>query len=165
MLNACKRILFSLAVATTVTVPSPAVAAPRNIEQFDQQTWQKFQTELPRPSVVVFSTTDCAHCPAVIEKLAAQIRQRKLQAPLIVVLMDEYLVAAQLKDPHYRNVNRLFAFSGQASALQHSISPKWRGVTPYVALFPSAGEPRLVTGGPSENDIVSWLEAGKNNLK
>lgn len=152
MLNHFKKYLQHVA-AVLVVIPFSVHAAPKTIEKFDGKTWQQFQTTLSRPSIVVFSTTDCAHCPAVIEKMAAEIKQRKVRAALLVVLMDGDGNKALLRDPHYQKVNRMFEFSGQTSALQYAVDPTWRGVSPYVALFSKTGPPKLIAGNPSVADV------------
>lgn len=136
-------------------------AAPQKIEAFDAQSWQRFQSELPRPSAIVFSTTDCSHCPVTIASLAQQLKQRNTHIPLIVVVMDGDQQPGLLQDPHYRQASRLFVFKGQTATLQYAVNPKWRGITPYVALLPQAGDVKLVLGNPSAQDIDSWLTAGK----
>lgn len=136
-------------------------AAARKMENFDGRTWQRLQKELPRPAAVVFSTTDCGHCPAIIAALAEQIRQRKAQIPLIVVVMDGEGQADLLQEPHYQAASRLFVFKGQTAALQYGIHPSWRGITPYVALLPRAGEMKLIAGKPSAAELEYWLGADK----
>jgi hypothetical protein len=115
------------------------------------------QKELPRPSAVIFSTTDCGHCPGVITALAEQISHRKMAIPLVVVVMDGEGQDDLLHEPHYQNASRLFIFHGQTAALQYGINPNWRGITPYVALLPRVGETKLVLGKPSDPEIKRWL--------
>lgn len=140
-------------------------AAPRTVETFDLATWAALQSGLRRPTVVVFSTTDCGHCPAVVEALARDIRQRRLDAGLVTVVMDAAPGeddAALLRHPHYGRADRVFAFTGQAAALRHSVDPKWRGVTPYV-VFLSPGQPtQVVTGPPSGAQVATWASAAKS---
>ena len=157
MSKLCKYLTSCLLVLSAAAVQ----AAPQKIEAFDAQSWQRFQSTLPRPSAVVFSSTDCTHCPVTIASIAEQLKQRKTQLPLIVVVMDGDEQPGLLQDPHYRQASRLFVFRGQSAALQYTINPKWRGITPYVALLPRAGDVRLVLGQPSAQDIDSWLKAGK----
>ncbi len=150
--------LFDFAAARAATLalallPLTAAAAPAQVERFTAQTWAQFQSGLQRPAIVVFSTTDCIYCPAVIADLAQDIEQRKAPVPLVVVVMDGDGKPALLRDPEYQKASRLFVFAGPAAALQYSINPKWRGVTPYVALFPAQGAPRLVTGRPTTQDL------------
>lgn len=152
----CKS-LAALLLALSATAVQ---ASPQKIETFDGQSWQRFQSELPRPSAIVFSTTDCTHCPSTIASIAQQLKQRNTHIPLIVVVMDGDQQPGLLQDPHYRQASRLFVFKGQSAALQYAVNPKWRGITPYVALLPQAGDVRLVLGNPSAPDIESWLTAG-----
>lgn len=140
-----------------ICVPLQAQAAATKIEHFDQNTWQRMQKELPRPAVVIFSTTDCAHCPAIIAAMAEQVKTRKPQVPVIVVVMDGEGLAGLLQEPHYQTANRVFVFKGQTAALQYSINPNWRGITPYVALLPRFGELMMVMGKPSALEIKGWL--------
>lgn len=137
-----------------------AQAAPQKIEAFDAQSWQRWQSSLPRPSAVVFSTTDCSHCPAAIAAIAEQLENRKPKIALIVVVMDGDQHPGLLQDAHTRQASRLFVFKGQTAALQYAVNPKWRGITPYVALFPQVGAVTLITGKPSAQQLGDWLAAG-----
>ncbi|NMM37902.1 MAG: hypothetical protein HHJ09_10360 [Glaciimonas sp.] len=139
----------------------PVQAAPQKIEAFDAQSWQRFQTELPRPSAVVLSTTDCTHCPAAIAAVSQQLKKSKKQIPLIVVVMDGDEHPELLQDTHYRQASRLFVFKGQTAALQYAVNPKWRGITPYVALFPKSGAATLITGTPSQHQFEQWVATGE----
>ena len=144
----------ALALAlTSIQVP----AAARKMENFDGRTWQRLQKELPRPAAVVFSTTDCGHCPAIIAALAERIKSHKPQIPLVVVVMDGAGQDGLLQEPHYQPASRLFVFHGQTAALQYGINPSWRGITPYVALLPRAGEMKLILGKPSAPELEYWL--------
>ncbi|MDO8652425.1 MAG: hypothetical protein Q7R66_09570 [Undibacterium sp.] len=154
--NFCRALLLAASVATA----APALAAAKHIENFDAQTWQRLQQDLPRPSAVVFSTTDCSHCPAIIAALGQQLKNRKPQVPLVVVVMDGDDQPGLLQEPHYLPANRLFVFQGQTAALQYGINPNWRGITPYVALLPKAGAVKLVLGKPSAQELDNWLAAG-----
>lgn len=138
-----------------------AQAAASKIEPFEKHSWQRLQKELPRPAAIIFSTTDCAHCPAIIAALAEQIKNRKPQIPLVVVVMDGDGQADLLQEPHYQAASRLFIFKGQTAALQYGINPNWRGITPYVALLPHLGETKLVLGKPSALEMDSWLDLSK----
>jgi hypothetical protein len=135
-------------------------AAPRGVEPFDSKSWKTLKAGVKQPTVVVFSATWCPNCPAVIEELVQDIRQRKLKASLMAVVID---VAPGENDPgllrhaHYRMADRLFAFSGQAPAVRYTVDPNWRGATPYVVfLVPGAAE-RVVTGPPTEEDVDAWV--------
>jgi len=144
----------------SAAVQLPASAAPRQVEAFDASAWPALQAGLKQPAMVVFSTTDCGHCPAVLAQLRQQIGRRR--AALIAVVMD--FVPGQddamLKaDPHYRHADRLFAFDGQAPALRHTVDPRWRGVTPYVVFLTPGSPPKAVTGPPSAAYVAAWLRA------
>ncbi len=155
-----QRVLGALALAALLS--GAAVAAPRAVEAFDGAAWQGLQAGLKRPTAVVFSTTDCVHCPAVIEALHRDIRQRKLNAALLVVVMDVApgeADASVLQNPEYRLADRLFAFTGQAPAIRHAVDPRWRGVTPYVSFLAPNRQARAVIGPPSAADIDSWSRA------
>ncbi|MEO8600018.1 MAG: hypothetical protein ABI656_09335 [bacterium] len=166
MLKLCKTyarnattIAVLLALGATMT---SVQAAPKKIEQFDAQSWQRLQKELPRPSAIVFSTTDCTHCPAAIAAVAQQLKENKKRIPLIVVVMDGDGHPALLQDAHYRQASRLFVFKGQTAALQYAVNPKWRGITPYMALLPKDGAATLITGTPSQQEFQLWLSGGEN---
>lgn len=138
---------------------SAAVTAPARVEPFDGGTWRALQAEPATASVVVFSTTDCAHCPAVLERLSQEIARGRLKARLIGVVMDRSPGeddAALLAGRHYRRAQRLFAFDGPAQALRYGVDPRWRGVTPFVAYLAPGRPPRTVVGPPSDEDIAAW---------
>ncbi len=148
-----------LALATGV-----ALAAPRGVEAFDAAAWQALQAGLKRPAVVVFSATWCANCPEVIDDLGAQLRARKLKADLVSVVMDVApgeKDAWLLRDAHYSQSDRLFAFAGAANALRYSVDPRWRGVTPYVVLLVPGTAPLAVSGAPSAVQFEAWARAAE----
>ena len=131
-----------------------AAALPKGVLPFGPSTWQAMKRELPRPAVVVFTTTDCAYCPDVIDELAAEFRNATPRVALLVVVMDgAYKPASWLAEPHYRKADRLYAFQGQEAALRFGIDPKWRGITPFVAMLGRSGEPQLITGRPSQKQL------------
>lgn len=146
-----------LSVAFALAPVCHAHAAAGQIGSFDAHSWRSLQRELPRPAAVVFTTTDCSHCPAVIAALAGQIEKSKRQLPLVVVVMDGEDQPELLQEAHYRAATRLLTFRGQGAALQYSVNPDWRGITPYVALFPEQGEIRMILGKPSAQEMRSWL--------
>ncbi len=152
------RFLISL-LAVLSLMAGTVTAAPRGTQAFDKTTWQKLKKDLPRPGVVVFTTTDCAFCPDVIESLAVDLKKGKSRATLAVVVMDG---ASQpeswLKDAHYRKADSLYVFEGQATALRYGIDPRWRGMTPYLAMFGRSGEPTFVVGTPSRAQIAELLK-------
>lgn len=167
MLNASRldmRGLLRLAITLLLACAALAAQAtpPRAVEAFDNSTWPALQAGPQQPAAVVFTTTDCAHCPAVIQGLARTIQQRHLPAQLMVVVMDQAPGendAALLADPHYRPADRLLAFDGQAAALRHGVHPQWRGVTPYVALLAPQAPALAVTGPPSQRDLAAWVRS------
>lgn len=167
MLNAShpdtSRRLRSALTGLLATVALAAQAAPpRAVEPFDGNTWPALQAQTSRPAAVVFTTTDCAHCPAVIQGLARTLQQRHLPARLMVVVMDQAPGendAALLADAHYRVADQLLAFDGQAAALRYGVNPQWRGVTPYVALLAPKAPARTVTGPPSQSDLDAWVRS------
>jgi hypothetical protein len=145
-------------------VASHAQAGAKKIDFFDAQTWSVMQQQLPRPAAIVFTTTDCTHCPAVINSIGEQLKKRakkEPQVPLVVVVMDGEGHVDLLDEPHYRLATRLFVFNGQNAVLRHSVNPSWRGITPYVALLPLVGDAKFVLGKPSESDLSTWLELAK----
>jgi hypothetical protein len=139
-----------------------ATAAPARVEAFNAQSWQALQTGLKTPAIVVFSTTDCAHCPAVLSQLAQSPLRRRIKASLIAVVMDLAPGEADadlLGNAHYQLADRLMAFDGQAPALRYSVNKSWRGVTPYLLLFKPGAPPQWVTGPPTDAQLLRWVKA------
>ncbi len=137
-------------------------AAPRGIEPFAAGTWGALQSSLKKPALVVFSSTSCGNCPAVMEQLSAELRRRRVDATLMAVVTDMAPGeddAHLLQQPHYRVAERLFAFDGQAPALRHVVNPAWRGATPYVGLLVPGQPVRWVTGAPAATDLDAWAAA------
>jgi hypothetical protein len=131
------------------------------VESFDTAAWAKLHGAAAAPAVVVFTTTDCAYCPAVLDSLAREIRQRRLDASLVAVVSNAApgeADAALLADVHYRPVDRLFAFAGPERVLRHAVNPQWRGITPYVGFVAPSGEVRWVLGTPSADSVQEWAE-------
>lgn len=140
----------------------PAAAAPQAVEAFDTQSWQRLQAQLTQrkqPAAVVFTTTDCTHCPAALKRVAQVVREQRLPALQMAVVMDVAPGeddAALLHHAPYGSSDRLWAFAGPSSALQYAVNPGWRGVTPYVALLLPGRPPRFVLGIPSPEDLAPW---------
>lgn len=151
--------------AAPIRTPAASAAAPaRRVEPFDLSTWPQLARTSQRPTVVVFSTTDCSHCPAVLKDLHAHRARQKLQAPLVAVVMDVAPGgddAGLLANPHYASAQRLLAFDGQPAALRHAVNPSWRGVTPYVALLRPGAAPTFALGMPSEAQLRAWAAAAE----
>ena len=150
---------FRVSVLLLLIAQGVHAAAPAVVGSFDKTTWALMAQSLSRPSVVVFTTTDCAFCPDVIDELAREVRRKgKPQAKLFVVVMDGAgQSAALLANEHYRRADGLYAFNGQDLALRYSVNPEWRGLTPYVAMIASNGAVRFSTGQPSGKEMEALL--------
>lgn len=131
--------------------------AAAQIEDFTGTTWSRWQKELPRPAIVVFSTTYCPTCPEVMASLAAAVKQSGARVPLVAVVMDADGKRELAHQGHFRVADRLFAFRGQEAALRFSVDPRWRGVTPYVALFGTQGAPTFSAGQPTAEQLRAVL--------
>ncbi len=150
-------ILSAIAIALVLTA-APSMSAPKGVRTFDKATWAQMKRELPRPSVVVFTTTDCAYCPAVIEALAVDVKKGPQKANLVIVVMDgAEQPEAMAADKHYRKGDAMYTFDGSAMALRYSVNPDWRGMTPYVAMLGRAGEPKFAIGRPSKAELAALL--------
>jgi hypothetical protein len=153
-----RRARFLVLIGGLFASAATAFAAPANILPFGMETWKELGQSPSRPMVVVFSTTDCGHCPAVIDSLAQEIRKSRSKIRLAVVVMDGAgQEKALLADRHYRDANLLYAFDGDAMALRFKVNPGWRGLTPYVALIPASGAPRFHTGAPPPDVVRAFL--------
>ncbi len=164
------RVIFSWAFMALIgAMSAPVGAAPQSVEPFGLRTWMSLQRQLDRPAVVVFSTTDCSHCPATIAAVDAE--RRRLSSPpwppLVVVVMDVQPTseagAALLKNPRYASVDRLMAFDDQPAALRHEVDPRWSGVTPLVGMFiPGRPVPEMTLGTPSAQAFHRLYGAAKS---
>jgi hypothetical protein len=135
---------------------TPVLAGPR-IEDFTVDTWAQWQKLLPRPAIVVFSTTYCPTCPEVFAELAAQVKRAGTGVALIAVVMDPEGLQQLPHLQHYRAATQVFVFRGAEPALRFSVDPHWRGVTPFVALFGTSGPPRLAAGRPAQAQVDALL--------
>lgn len=141
-------------------VVAPAGAAARNILPFGASTWNELAAAPSRQLAVVFTTTDCTHCPKVIEQLAEAIRASRSAARLVVVVMDGAGLEDTLRhDRHYRHADVLYVFSGDGMALRYKVNPEWRGITPYVALVSVSGATRFHSGAPPADALRTFLQA------
>jgi len=147
-----RRAALGLISGVLLMTSAKADAAPR-LEDFTASTWAQWQKDLPRPAVVVFSTTYCPTCPDVFANLAQSARKAGAGTPMIAVVMDADGLRELSHLAHYRHADRIFVFRGQEAALRFSVDPQWRGVTPYVALFGQDGPPRLVAGRPTAEQL------------
>jgi hypothetical protein len=139
-----------------------ALAAASKVEAFGGDTWLALQRDASRPTIVVFATTDCVHCPSVIAKIESHRQSLKPKPALLVVVMDASPAdSALLRDAHYKHADRLMAFDGEAQRLRYGVNPKWIGVTPYVAMLARSGAaPHFVMGAPGERDWQALTAGG-----
>lgn len=145
----------AIVIAAAALVPASPVAAPR-VEPLDAEAWAGLKADLPRPAVVVFTTSYCATCPEVFERLQAEIRARRPGAPLVAVVLDGEALGRRPRGGHLAHADRLFAFRGQEAALRYAVDPDWRGVTPWVALIGSDGQVTFGGGTPSRERLEAW---------
>jgi thiol-disulfide isomerase/thioredoxin len=148
-----RPILFALCC-----MPLFAAAAPNTVERFDAKTWVQLQKELPRPSVVVFTATYCSNCPALIDHMAEALAKRGLKKNIVAVVIDEATPKELLASPHYKVASRVFLFEGNEAALRYGVDPRWRSVTPYVALLGDENKVMFVAGTPNDTQIDTWLK-------
>lgn len=129
------------------------------VSRFDRNTWQHVLGSAPRPLAVVFTTTDCEYCPAVIERLARDLRRSPVRAWLNVVVMDGAGDGPTLSsDPHFGMADQLFVFDPEkAVQTRYAIDPAWRGVTPYVVLLGKNGASRKFLGMPPAEAVKGFL--------
>lgn len=154
-----RRVLAACALVASAAVAAvPARAAPR-VEPFDAAAWTRLQATLPRPALVVFTSTTCATCPEVLDGLRRALRERGLSAPLVAVVLDGDALGRGRHDAHLRQADRLFAYRGQEAALRHAVDPAWRGVMPYIALLAADGTTRFGAGTPSADRLDAWASA------
>jgi hypothetical protein len=136
----------------------PAFAAPSAILPFGAETWSELGRSPGRPMAVVFTTTDCGHCPKVIDGLADDIRKARSKVRLVVVVMDGAGQEDALRaDRHYRHANTLYAFDGDPAALRYKVNPAWHGMTPYVAFMAAEGAARFHLGAPPPAAVRDFL--------
>ncbi|MGB4064836.1 MAG: hypothetical protein WBK19_13520 [Azonexus sp.] len=127
---------------------SGVASAARRVEAFGMDTWSAI-AQGATPKVIVFSTTDCVHCPKAIGALAKSARRSPRKPELVVVVMDGAGMEAELlASPNYLGANRLFVFAGDDTQLRYAVNPEWRGLTPYVALISAGQAPRFFAGLP-----------------
>lgn len=140
-------------------VAGSAIATPATVEPFDKATWPALISGKARPAIVVFTSVSCTHCPGAIARLAAKRSSLNPRVNVVVVSTDSEDDAGLLRDPHYAPADRLFSFHGHSQALQYSVNPGWRGMTPYVAFVDGRGRVKFVLGEPKEGVTAEWLRA------
>lgn len=150
------RLLFLLGGLLALVMP--ASAAPSAILPFGAETWNELGRSPWRPLAVVFTTTDCGHCPKVIDDLAEAMRKARSRVRLVVVVMDGAGQEDALRaDRHYRHANTLYVFDGDPAALRYKVNPAWRGMTPYVAFIAAEGAARFHLGAPPPAAVRDFL--------
>jgi hypothetical protein len=153
-----ERWVGQLAVLGALASIAPAVAGAPAVLAFGPNTWHELTHSKQRPLVVVFSTTDCVHCPKAIDELATALRLSNSRVRLAVVVMDGSGQERDLvKDRHYRKAHSLYAFDGDAQALRYTVNPDWRGLTPYVALIAVGGAASFHAGAPTAGVLREFL--------
>lgn len=152
---------YLAAVFTLLALHAGVMAAPAAVENFDKSSWQQLLKQTTSPSIVVFSSVTCTHCPGAIDRIAAGLSAARSGTRLIVVSIDSEDDAALLREPHLANVSRVFAFNGSTQALQYSVNPGWRGMTPYIAYLDGKRSVRFVLGEPKEAVLREWISAGR----
>jgi len=155
-----RRLLMAAFGLLTLAAAAQAGPAAPVIHEFTPQTWEQLLHTLPRPAAVVFSTTDCTHCPAVIDGIAQAIRlqPRPRRPTLAVVVMDELRPTDLDHLPHLRKADKLYVFVGNEMAIRYAVQPEWRGMTPFTALLPTMGTPRFQLGTLAPADLESFLQ-------
>jgi hypothetical protein len=147
---------------TACVLATNTLAGPAAVESFDAAAWARLQAELPRPSAVVFTATYCASCPAVLATLSHALEKGRLQGDVVAVVIDEAAERELLESDHYAHASRLFLFAGNEAKLRYQIDPRWRGVTPYVALLSSGGKTTFAAGPPSAAHIEAWARSARS---
>jgi hypothetical protein len=154
--HALRHALLGAALLAATAI---SIAAPTKVLPFGPNTWIDLQQSGARPHAVVFSTTDCSHCPAAIDRIAASLRSSRPKPRLTVVVMDgQGQDGVMLADRHYRQADTLYAFDGDAARLRYLVNPEWRGLTPYVVLLPAARVPQFFNGVPPEAMLRRFLQ-------
>lgn len=148
----------SAALVVALLATASVTAAPPTVEAFDAATWDKLQKTSPRPSAIVFTATYCANCPAVLTQLSDALKNQGVKGDIVAVVIDEADTQELLKSHHYLAATHLYLFSGNEAALRYKVEPRWRGVTPFVALLGADGQTRFATGAPSDTQIATWLK-------
>lgn len=135
-----------------------AFATSSQVQSFTAATWDELLATRNGPLVVVFSTTDCTHCPKAIDQIAATLGRKGRRARLAVVVMDgAEQEGVWQSEPWYRRADHLYAFDGSAAAIRHRVNPAWRGITPYVVLLPATGVPQFFNGAPPAATLRNFL--------
>lgn len=156
-----RSMICTSVLAALLSLASCAVgAAPAAVESFDKSSWPALlRSELP--TIVMFSSVSCTHCPGALARLAAKRRAAASRTRLVVVSVDADDESPLIADPHYAPADRLMMFRGSTPALLYSVNPDWRGMTPYLAYLNGRGEVSFVLGEPKDSVLSAWLKASK----
>ncbi len=152
---------YKVVAVMLLALHAGVMAAPAAVENFDKSSWQLLLKQTASPLIVVFSSVTCTHCPGAIDRIAAGLSAARSGTRLIVVSIDSEDDAALLREPHLTSVSRVFAFNGSTQALQYSVNPGWRGMTPYIAYLEGKGGVRFVLGEPKVAVLREWIAAGR----
>lgn len=152
-----RRALRAVLALPALGLVRPAVAAAQGVADFDAATWARLLQSGPRPAAYVFTTTWCSTCPAVFELLHETITAARQRVELVAVVMDAQGARALAHAHHYQGITRLYAFQGFEPEIRRAVDPKWRNITPYVALLGRNGSDQRVIGPPDEGRLRAWL--------
>jgi hypothetical protein len=141
-----------------------SAAAPAGWESFTATTWKSWTNAESRPSVVVFTTTDCEHCPAVIEQLRQHIGTMPAPRPTLRVVVTDAgnLGPVTAGARWYALADTRHVFEGNELAVRYAVSPRWRGETPFVALLAPRTAPQLVVGHPAVAALDAWGKSARS---
>src|SRR5574343_474378 len=140
--------LFALCALMLLTA-LPAGAAV-SVQPFTRTGWADLQQAENGRAVVVFSSTDCAHCPGVIRTLAGEIARAGRPVRLYVVVLAGAGQEAHLQDdPVYRLAHRLHVVTDEELPVRHAVNPAWHGLTPYIVLLTPGSLPAYHLGLPT----------------
>lgn len=146
-----------------VLISSNVFAAANGVTEFNSQSWAQLLGQTKQAAIVVFTSTDCSHCPAVVDYLKTYLQAQPANAskiPLYLVVMDGQDEPDLLSQGHYLQADKLLAFSGNRNALQYGVNPKWRGLTPYVA-FITHHQAEFVVGKPEKEKLNEFTRKAR----
>jgi len=135
-----------------------SAAMPAGWEPFTAITWKSWTNPASPPAVVVFTTTDCEHCPAVIAELRQHIGSMPPPRPALRVVVTDAgnFTPVSAGAPWYAMADERRVFEGNELAVRYAVSPRWRGETPFVALLAPKAAPQLVVGHPAAAELDAW---------
>lgn len=145
------------ALALSRGVPAQPPHGQAAVLDFDAAIWARLLRAGPRPAAYVFTTTYCSTCPAVFEQLDTHLTTLRRQVELAAVVMDAQGERALMHAHHYRGATRVYAFNGFEPEIRQAVDPRWRNITPYVALLGRRGSDQRVIGPPTAAQLQAWL--------